>query len=120
MNFKEYFEKFEADIRKKMLDDEMIQESLKEVCKKHEELLKRLDNLTLGLDENRKLPNDPFFSNEEFMNLMSISVRTAQLWRDQGLISFSQISGKIYYRMSDIQKLLDDNYHKSIKKAKKP
>lgn len=120
MNFKEHFEKFEADLRKKMLDDETIIESLKEVSQKHEELLERLDNLMLGLNENRKLPDDPFFSNDEFMDLMNISVRTAQLWRDQGLISYSQISGKIYYRMSDIQKLLDDNYHKSIKKARKP
>jgi hypothetical protein len=53
------------------------------------------------------------------MNLMSISVRTSQLWRDQELISYSQISGKIYYRMSDIQKLLDENYHKSITKLRK-
>lgn len=120
MNFKEHFEKFEADLRKKMLDDETIIESLKDVSQKHEELLTRLDNLMLGLNENRKLPDNPFFSNDEFMDLMSISVRTAQLWRDQGLISYSQISGKIYYRMSDIQKLLDDNYHKSIKKARKP
>lgn len=119
MNFKEHFEKFEADLRRKMLDDETIIESLKDVSQQHEDLLRRLDNLMLGLNENRKLPNDPFFSNDEFMDLMSISVRTAQLWRDQGLISYSQISGKIYYRMSDIQKLLDDNYHKSIKKARK-
>ena len=120
MNFKEHFEKFEADLRKKMLDDEIIQESLQEVKQNYVEMIKRLDNLMTGLNENRKLPNDPFFTNDEFMDLMSISVRTAQLWRDQGLISYSQISGKIYYRMSDIQKLLDDNYHKSIKKARKP
>ena len=120
MNFKEYFEKFEADLRKKMLDDETIIESLKEVSQKHEKLLERLDNLMLELNKNRKLPADPFFSNDEFMDLMSISVRTAQLWRDQRLISYSQISGKIYYRMSDIQQLLDDNYHKSIKKARNP
>lgn len=119
MNFKEHFEKFEADIRKKMLDDELIQESLKEISKKYDELMKRLDNLIQGLNENRKHPDDPFFSNDEFIDLMSISVRTAQLWRDQGLISYSQISGKIYYRMSDILKLLDDNYHKSIKTAKR-
>ena len=100
-----------------MLDDETIIESLKEVNSKHEVLLQKLDNLIAGLNENRKLPDDPFFSNDEFMDLMSISVRTSQLWRDQGLISYSQISGKIYFRMSDIKKLLDENYHKSIKKA---
>jgi len=120
MNFKEHFEKFEADIRKKLLDNETIIESLKEVSTKHNVLMKKLDCLIAGLNDYRKIPEDPFFTNDEFMNLMSISVRTAQLWRDQGLISYSQISGKIYYRMSDIQKLLDDNYHKSIKKARKP
>ncbi|MFZ4725861.1 MAG: helix-turn-helix domain-containing protein [Paludibacter sp.] len=119
MNFKEHFEKFEADLRKKMIDDEIIQESLLEINQKHEKLLKRLDDLIQNLNENRKLPSDTFFSNEEFMDLMSLSVRTAQLWRDQGLICYSQISGKIYYRMSDIQKLLDENYHKSIKTAKR-
>lgn len=119
MNYKEHFEKFEADIRKKMLDDETIIESLKVVSQKHDELLKRLDNLIQGLNDNRKLPDNPFFSNDEFMDLMNISVRTSQLWRDQGLISYSQISGKIYFRMSDIQKLLDENYHKSINKLRK-
>ena len=119
MNYKEHFEKFEADIRKKMIDDETILESLKEVNSKHEILLQKLDSLIASLSDNRKLPYDPFFTNDEFMDLMSISVRTSQLWRDQGLISYSQISGKIYFRMSDIQRLLDDNYHKSIYKLRK-
>ena len=42
MNFQEHFEKFEADLRKKMLDDETIIESLKEVCQNHQELNKWL------------------------------------------------------------------------------
>ncbi|MEI6754038.1 MAG: DNA-binding protein [Paludibacter sp.] len=92
---------------------------MKEISQKHDELMKKLDDLIQNLSETRKKPSDPFFSNEEFMELMSLSVRTAQLWRDTELISYSQISGKIYYRLSDIQKLLDDNYHKSIKTARK-
>ena len=121
MNYKEHFEKFEADIRKKMLDDEIVINSLKEIKNRHDALCLKLEALIASLNENRKMPEDSFFNNDEFMELMSISVRTAQLWRDQELISYSQISGKIYYRMSDIKKLLDENYHKSINKAgKKP
>jgi hypothetical protein len=119
MNYKDYFEKFEAGIRKKMIDDETILESLKEVNSKHEVLLQKLDSLIIGLNDNRKLPEDLFFTNDEFMDLMNISVRTSQLGRDQGLISYFQISGKIYFRMSDIQRLLDENYHKSIIKLRK-
>lgn len=36
MNFKEHFEKLEADLRQKILDDEAIIESLKEINTKHE------------------------------------------------------------------------------------
>ena len=50
----------DADLRKPMLDDETIIKSLKEVSRKHEELLKRLDNLMAGLNKNRKVPDDPF------------------------------------------------------------
>ncbi|WP_272973049.1 helix-turn-helix domain-containing protein, partial [Croceibacter atlanticus] len=52
--------------------------------------------------------------NQEFLQLMNISKRTAQTWRDEGVISFSQIGSKIYYRMSDVQKLLDNNYRKAF------
>ena len=53
---------------------------------------------------------DLFFDNQEFMQLMNISLRTAQQWRNNKIISFSQIGSKIYYRLADIQKLLDENY----------
>ena len=38
---------------------------------------------------------------------------SVQEWRDNGMISYIQISGKILYRQSDILKLLEDNYEKS-------
>lgn len=119
MNFKEHFEKFEAEIRQKLCDDEIMLETLREINTKHEILLKRFDEVIAGLNNIRKLTDDPFFSNDEFLSMMCISVRTAQLWRDRGIIGFSQVSGKIYYKMSDIQKLLRDNYHQSVKNVTK-
>lgn len=52
-----------------------------------------------------------FVSNEEFMRIMSISKRTAQCWRDEGVIAFSQVGSKIYYSIADIDKLLQDTRH---------
>lgn len=119
MNFKEHFEKLEADIRKRLDEDEEFRESLRLSIKKHDEIVEKINLLMKELEKSRKLLPDPFFTNEEFMELMSVSVRTAQLWRDQKFISYSQISGKLYYRLSDIQKLLDENFHKSINKPGK-
>lgn len=50
-----------------------------------------------------------FVDNTKFLQLMGISKRTAQSWRDQGLITYSQIGGKIYYTRDDIHDFLDKN-----------
>ncbi|MBL87754.1 MAG: DNA-binding protein [Winogradskyella sp.] len=78
------------------------------------DLVNRLDELNKKLEEKQKNPQDTFLDNQEFLQLMNISKRTAQTWRDEGVISFSQIGSKIYYRMSDVQKLLDNNYRKAF------
>jgi len=84
----------------------------------YQELVNRLDVLNKKLEEKQKSPNDTFLDNQEFIQLMNISKRTAQTWRDEGIISFSQINSKIYYRMSEVQKLLDKN-HKQAFSSKK-
>lgn len=81
-----------------------------------EDILKRLDKqmtfVVAKMKLNEKIdPEDVFFDNQEFMKLMNISKRTAQEWRNKKIILCSQVGNKIYYRLSDIQKLLNDNYN---------
>jgi hypothetical protein len=81
-----------------------------------ENILNRLDEqmtiVVANLKLNEKIdPEDVFFDNGEFMKLMNISKRTAQEWRNKKIIEFSQVGNKIYYRLSDIQRLLNDNYN---------
>ncbi|WP_374549777.1 helix-turn-helix domain-containing protein [Flavobacterium sp.] len=81
-----------------------------------ENILNRLDTqitfVVAKMKMNEKFdPEDVFFDNGEFMKLMNISKRTAQEWRNKKIIEFSQVGNKIYYRLSDIQKLLNDNYN---------
>ena len=85
----------------------------------YEVLLNRLDELKISLDDKQKNPEDTFLDNQEFIQLMNISKRTAQTWRDDGIVSFSQIGSKIYYRMKDVELLLDKNYKKAFKKIKR-
>jgi hypothetical protein len=59
--------------------------------------------------------NDLFCDNEEFIKIMRISRRTAQLWRDNGTIGFSQLGNKIYYKIIDIQELINQNYKQKSK-----
>ena len=78
-------------------------------------LVNRLDNLNATLEANQKPAQETFLDNQEFIQLMHISKRTAQTWRDEGKISFSQIGSKIYYKMKDVEVLLDKNYNKAFK-----
>lgn len=80
------------------------------------ELITRLDDITKRLDNKNESTKDRFIDNQEFQALMKISKRTAQSWRDEGKISFSQVGNKIYYKFSDVEKLLDEYYNKSFAK----
>lgn len=78
------------------------------------DLVKRLDEINQRLDARNETKKDTFVDNQEFLILMKISKRTAQTWRDEGKISFSQVGNKVYYKLSDVEKLLDEYYNKSF------
>jgi hypothetical protein len=82
----------------------------------YQDLLKRLDQIQSEVSNKQKSPAGTFIDNQEFIQIMNVSKRTAQSWRDEGIISFSQIGSKIYYQMSDVQSLLDKHYKPAFKK----
>ena len=69
----------------------------------YQQLILKLDSLSSKLEGQIKDSRLMIIDNEEFLNLMNVSKRTAQTWRDEGKISFSQIENKIYYTMYDVQ-----------------
>lgn len=55
----------------------------------------------------------PLFGGEIYLTgreHLFISPRTLQDYRDKGFIPYTQIAGKILYRLSDINRLLQENY----------
>lgn len=78
------------------------------------EIQNQLKEITTRLDSKNQPSKNQFVDNEDFIRMMKISKRTAQTWRDEGKISFSQIGGKIYYNTLDIEKLLIDHYNKAF------
>ena len=84
-------------------------------------LFRALDEMQEAVKEalKRRTPHlngEKYLSNNEVSKLLNLSTRTLQDWRDNGVISYIQISGKILYRQSDISKLLEDNFVKSWRK----
>lgn len=53
---------------------------------------------------------ETWLDNQDVCEMLHVSKRTLQNYRDNGLLPFSQIGAKIYYKASDIEKHLDDHY----------
>lgn len=81
-----------------------------------DQIINSIDDLKSEIKGNTKSNADDFVDNADFIQLMKISKRTSQAWRDEGKIAFSQVGGKIYYKMSDVNELLSTNYNPTFKK----
>ena len=53
--------------------------------------------------------------NDEFQQLFNVSQGTAENWRKQGLIAYFQINSKIYFKVKDVERLIEEHY-KPLKK----
>ena len=51
-----------------------------------------------------------FLTGKEVCELLYISSRTLQDYRDRRIIPYTQFAGKILYKASDLERMLEDNY----------
>lgn len=72
----------------------------------------KLSNKSLDEISRAKLVSEvvePIYNTDQLLDLLQVSRRTLQDWRDKGLIEFSAIRGKFYYRYSSVMKMLDNH-----------
>lgn len=85
-----------------------------------QKMAERLDNLDRKLEG--QLPKYPlsvtWLDIQETCQLLKISKRTLQAYRDNGILPFSQIGGKIYFRADDIETHLNRHYNKAFKERR--
>lgn len=79
---------------------------------KFDEIISRLKNLERILAERIKQPSERILNSYDFLKLMDISKRTAQYWRANGIIKYVEIGNKIYYKMVDVEEMIEKNYKK--------
>jgi len=54
---------------------------------------------------------DTWIDNQDVLQTLHISKRTLQTLRDNGTLPYSKVKGKFYYKVSDVEQLLQDNYY---------
>ena len=55
-----------------------------------------------------------FLTGKEVCERLYISPRTLQDYRDRKVIPYTQFAGKILYKVSDLEKMLKENYRNNI------
>jgi hypothetical protein len=77
-------------------------------------ILNKIEEINLRLQPSSKSIKDLIIDNDDFISTMKIASRTAQRWRDEGKISFSQVGAKIYYTQADIEMFLKKHYNNAF------
>lgn len=83
-----------------------LQQKLRETLKELEQILK---NTTPSLNRHR------YLTDAELAKYLKLSRRTLLEYRNAGILTYYQIGGKILYRESDIEELLEKNEQEALK-----
>lgn len=81
-----------------------------------------LDSLSSSVERlfsSRKptLDGERFYTDGELSKKLKISRRSLQDYRNEGRIPYIKLGGKILYRGSDIEKLLEDGYKDKFRQS---
>lgn len=52
-----------------------------------------------------------WLDNQEVCDILRVSQKTLQVYRDKGILPFSRIKHKIFFKSEDVRKFLESNYH---------
>lgn len=94
---------------------EALKESILALTKDLQEIKSCLQTLTKK--QTKELQNE-WIDGQDVMLALKISPRTLQTMRDEGFLPYSQIRGKFYYKVSDLEKLFQKNYSLNLKKLR--
>lgn len=83
-----------------------IYNRLKDTLTRLEDILKH---------NNPTLNGHRYMNDAELANYLKVSRRTLQEYRNNGILSYYQIGGKILYRESDIEELLEKNRQEAFR-----
>lgn len=99
------------------MSNELITKENNEKVKSFFLSLDKLSALMERLFAGKKptLDGESFYTDEELAIKLKISRRSLQDYRNEGRIPYIKLGGKILYRSSDVEKLLEEGYRDSFR-----
>ena len=86
-----------------------------------ERIIERFDLLTehiTQVDKKRaSVDGEELLDNQDILQMLKISGRSLQRYRSSGRLPYYTISGKIYYKLSDVHQFIRDSFTARIVKT---
>ncbi|TFB30193.1 helix-turn-helix domain-containing protein [Pedobacter alluvionis] len=83
-------------------------------------LLERFDVLSDQIRSNSKglsaIDGEELLDNQDVLQKLKISSRSLQRYRSSGKLPYFLISGKIYYKLSDVHQFIRNSFSNSLEK----
>lgn len=78
-----------------------------------ENLLKKVEKIRK--DNKPSLDGERYYTDKELAVKLKVSRRSLQDYRNNGILPYTQIGGRILYRASDIERTLTDGYKEAYR-----
>ena len=74
-----------------------------------EQMMQRFEDFTKQVNTlcGKNQSNENWLDNKQVCELLKISLRTIQTYRDMGILLYSQIGRKCYYKVADIEQFIN-------------
>ncbi len=99
-----------------MFDNELITTKTERIVS----FFKSIDRMLDGIENMVKnckptLGGEHYLTDKEVSARLKVSRRTLQDYRNEGRIPYCQLGGKVLYRESDIQRVLEEGYREAYR-----
>ena len=68
--------------------------------------------------QNTSIDGEELLDNQDLLQMLKISHRSLQRYRSSGRLPYYTISGKIYYKLSDVHQFIRDSFSTPIQRIK--
>jgi hypothetical protein len=87
-----------------------------------ERIMDRFDLMNDQINDVQKSRNnidgEELLDNQDLLQMLKISNRSLQRYRSSGKLPYYSISGKIYYKLSDVHQFIRDSFNAPFKRCK--
>lgn len=87
-----------------------------------ERIMERFDLMNEQINDVQKSRNnidgEELLDNQDLLQILKISNRSLQRYRSSGKLAYYTISGKIYYKLSDVHQFIRDSFNAPFDRSK--